>query len=309
MSDINQLKMINSFSSTSGSHGKHSVNHCSMMRNPARPLMMPIVLLALAAALGAPSPATAAKSEWASNEGGRMRLVALSPGADGTVRAALQIEPAPGWVTYWREPGESGIPPQLSVAPGSNVTLDRIGYPVPKPIAIGPIREIGYDAPVVLPLDFRIVDKTLPAEIDLDAFIGLCKEICIPFQADLSLPLPAGSQFLPEEQAIVAAADASLPASPSTGFSLQGHSLSADGKLLSLKLELPEASSEMPQVYLTGPSGTVFFRQDEARRDGRAFETEIAIGKLPKGYDLHGKRWTLLVVDGPHAMETQLAFD
>jgi DsbC/DsbD-like thiol-disulfide interchange protein len=271
--------------------------------------LLPIVLAALGLSAAGGFPADAAMSGWAANEGGRMRLLALSPQADGKLRAALQIEPAPGWITYWREPGESGIPPQLSLSSDANVSLERIGYPVPKLISIGSVREIGYDGAVVMPLDLRITDQGKPAVLDLSAFIGLCKDICIPFRADFSLPLPAASQFLPQEQAIIDAAYTSLPAGPSADFSLASYALSADEKHLTLKLELPEARADAAQVYVTGPNGFVFFKQDSARRDGRTLETEIAIGRLPKGYEIHGKRWNLLVVDGERAMETQLAFD
>jgi DsbC/DsbD-like thiol-disulfide interchange protein len=250
------------------------------------------------------STAHAATSEWASNEGGRMRLVALAPDADGHVRAALQIEPRAGWVTYWREPGESGIPPQITLAPDRKAVLERIAYPVPKPISLGDIREIGYDAPVSLPLDFRANGDT---QLDITAFIGVCKNICIPFQANLSVGLPAAGSAEGTDAAIIAAANGSLPAAPSADFAVQSHSLSADGKTLSLRLTVPEGGGAIPQVYVTGPSGYVFFKQAGASRNGRDVATTITIGKLPKSYTVKGKSWGILVVDGQRAMETTLA--
>ena len=309
MSQINQPKMTNSFQPADGPRRAYSLNLCFMTRNDRHTSLPVAGLLAFAMLAATALPAAAALSDWATNEGGRMRLVALSPQADGSLRAALQIEPLPGWITYWREPGEGGIPPQLSLAPEANVAIERIGYPVPKTILAGSVREIGYDGPVTLPIDLRIADPAKPAKLDLSAFVGLCKDICIPFQASFSLPLPAQSLFLPEEQAVIAAADAALPGGPAADFALTGHRLSADGKALSLEFTLPEPAGDAPQVYLTGPSGYVFFNQKQPRRDGRNFQTEIAMGRLPAGYDLHGKRWTVLVVDGARAMETPLVFD
>lgn len=269
-------------------------------------LRMPIGVLA--AIILACSPVHAATSDWAANQGGRMRLVALAPDAQGHIRAALQIEPAPGWITYWREPGESGIPPQVSPAPDSGIALTKIGFPVPKPITVGTIQEIGYDAPVTLPLDFRVEGKQ-PVELELTAFIGLCKDICIPFQAALSLPLSAVGQSTPHEQALLDAADASLPQAPAPDFAVESHGLSADAKTLSLRLTLPEASGDAPLIYVSGPAGYVFFKQAKGKRDGKTFTTDIAIGKLPKNYDIKGKSWGILVIDGEHAMETRLAFE
>jgi DsbC/DsbD-like thiol-disulfide interchange protein len=238
-----------------------------------------------------------------------MRLVALAPDAEGRVRGALQIEPAPGWITYWREPGEGGIPPQLTLAADSNLTLEKIAYPAPKPISVGTTREIGYDNPVALPLDLSRTNASDPVKLDLTAFIGLCKDICIPFQATFSLPLPAIRQSQPEEEAILQAAAASLPESPTAEFKVESHALSADDKSLTVKLTLPDGDGDAPQIYVTGPSGYVFSRQQAAKRNGTSFTTDIAIAKLPRSYDIHGKSWGILIIDGRRSMETTLAFN
>lgn len=250
----------------------------------------------------------AATSDWVDNEGGRMRLIALAPDAEGHIRAALQVEPEPGWITYWREPGQGGIPPQITPAPGSGVTLERAAYPAPKPISVGPIQEIGYDAPVTFPLDLRVAGKA-PEKLELTAFIGLCKDICIPFQAEYSLPLPINAQPTSRELALLDAAKAVLPQAPSADFAIQSHQISADAKSLSLQLTLPEASGKAPEIYVTGPSGYVFFQQANAKREGTAFSADIEIGKLPKDYSPKGKSWGILVVDGDRAMETTLALE
>jgi DsbC/DsbD-like thiol-disulfide interchange protein len=247
-------------------------------------------------------------SAWAENEGGRMRLVALPPEPGGRIRAALQIEPKPGWITYWREPGNSGIPPQITIAPQSGATLQAIAYPVPKHFSDGKVDDIAYDGPVALPLSMMAkVDGAI--SIDATAFIGICKEICIPFQAQLSLQLAKAAQSRPEEEGILQAAAAALPEPPSADFSVTEYRLSSDRKQLSLELALPAAGAGTPEVIVTGPTGHVFARQVSANRDGRSFAAEIAIGKLPKDYDIRGKRWGLLVIDGNRAMETTLAFE
>lgn len=268
--------------------------------------LLPSTAGAIIAVIALFSTADAATSDWATNEGGRMRLVALAPDAEGHVRAALQIEPGRGWITYWREPGESGIPPQVTPAADGKARIEKIGYPVPKLITLGTIREIGYDAAISLPLDIMANGDS---KLDVTAFIGVCKDICIPFQADLSVALPPTGSSETGDAAIIAAANASLPEMPSADFTVQSHGLSADGKTLSLRLDLPESGDAIPQVYVTGPSGYVFFKQAGASRNGRTVDMAIAIGRLPKSYIVHGKRWGLLVIDGSRAMETTLAFE
>lgn len=262
----------------------------------------------MGAALAAHCSAHAEMSGWAENEGGRMRLVALAPDAAGKIRAALQIEPKPGWITYWKEPGNSGIPPQLTIAAGSGVTLGAIAYPVPKHFFNGAVEDIAYDAPVTLPLSLNAAGK-VPVEIDAVAFIGICKDICIPFQANFQLKLGPAIQSHPQEEAILAAADATLPKPPSADFGVTAHAMSPDRKTLSLTLALPEGGKGAPDIIVTGPSGYAFTKQIGGKRDGATFKTDVAIGKLPKDYDLSGKRWGVLVIEGGKAMETTLAFE
>jgi len=296
--------MIISFSGRAGSGQSDPLNPCFMIgiRKLIR-LAAPLAALLFSASMG-----HAATSEWVDNQGGRMRLIALAPDARGHIRAGLQIEPEPGWITYWREPGQGGIPPQITPAPGSGVIVEKTGYPIPKPISAGPIQEIGYDAPVTLPIDLRVTGKT-PAKLELTAFVGLCKDICIPFQAEYSLPLPANEQPTSHELALLDAAKALLPEAPSSSFAVQSYKISPDAKSLSLHLTLPEAAGKAPEIYVTGPSGYVFFQQANAKREGAAFSADIEIGKLPKDYDPKGKSWGILVIDGDRAMETTLALE
>lgn len=271
-----------------------------------------LALIALSGALlGFVAAARAESSDWALNEGGRMRLVVLPADADGKRAAALQIEPSPGWITYWREPGDAGIPPSVTLAPGSGYTLSDIGYPVPKRIDNGDLRDIGYDAPVTLPLVLSgPAGGSSSGELKASVFIGLCRNICIPFQAEFQLSLTLSETAKAEEAEIVAAARKTLPEAPSPNFSVQSHALSSDGKQLSLTLTVPEGTTpDGAEIFVTGPSGHVFFGDGERRLEGNALTVALPISGLPRKYDIHGKRWGLLVKAGGRAMETTLAFD
>lgn len=282
-----------------------------MMIISSGPRGLLIALVSVVAALVPFYSARAEMSAWADNEGGRMRLVALAPDAGGKIRAALQIEPKPGWITYWKEPGGNGIPPQMTIAAASGVSLDAIAYPVPKHFFNGTVEDIAYDAPVTLPLSLTAAGKG-PVAIDASAFIGICKDICIPFQANFQLKLGPALQSHPQEESILQAADASLPKPPSPDFGVTAHAMSPDRKTLSLTLALPSGGpgegKGAPDIIVTGPSGYAFTKQIGSKRDGAVFKVDISIGKLPKDYDLSGKRWGVLVIDGERAMETTLAF-
>ena len=85
--------------------------------------------------------------------------------------------------------------------------------------------------------------------------------------------------------------------------------MSPDMKVLSLTLALPGEATNAPDIIVTGPSGYAFTKQIGGKRDGVTFKTDMSIGKLPQNYDIHGKRWGVLVIDGNKAMETTLAFE
>jgi DsbC/DsbD-like thiol-disulfide interchange protein len=273
---------------------------------PRRPASVTLLILV---SLLLPFTASAETTEWASNEGGRMRIVALAPDTRGTVRGALQIEPKAGWITYWKEPGDAGIPPHVAFADTAGVTLQRMSYPVPRRFDNGPIRDIGYDGPVTFPFELKVDDLNKPAALTASAFIGLCRNICIPFQAEFSLSLKADAGTSLAEAMVINNAEATLPEAPSDDFAITHYAVSADGDHLRLRLRLPRDASKKPQVIVTGPEGHVLFSDAQGERDDDGYSIDMPVGKLPKGYDIKGKRWGILVLAGHRAMETSLAFE
>lgn len=261
--------------------------------------------------VGVAAAARAETSDWALNEGGRMRLVVLPADEQGNRAAALQIEPSPGWITYWREPGDAGIPPSITLAPDSGYKISEIGYPVPKRLDNGDLRDIGYDGAVTLPLVLSgPAGGASSGELEASVFIGLCRNICIPFQAQFHLSLTLGATSNAAEAEIVAEARKTLPEPPSPDFAVKSHALSADGKQLSLTLKVPAATRlEATEIFVTGPSGHVFFGDGERKLEGGDLTVAVPISGLPRKYDIHGKRWGVLVKTGDRAMETTLAFD
>ncbi|WP_162894703.1 protein-disulfide reductase DsbD domain-containing protein [Rhizobium terrae] len=281
----------------------------SLRSLPTRAPLALAACITAGAVLGVANISCAETTPWAINEGGRMRIVAMPPEPDGTVRGALQIEPKPGWITYWKEPGDAGIPPQMVFSKAGGVTLSHIGYPVPKRIDNGKLRDIGYDHPVALPFELQVEQFGKPLNLGASAFVGLCRNICIPFQAEFSLKLAPVNGTPVEEAMILNAAASKLPEPPSDDFAVTHYAMTHGREVLSLKLKLPLGTFAPPQVIVTGPQGHVLFDGVNGRQDGDGYSLDMPVGKLPKGYDIKGKRWGILVVAGNRAMETSLAFE
>ncbi|TRL39394.1 protein-disulfide reductase DsbD domain-containing protein [Rhizobium straminoryzae] len=251
----------------------------------------------------------AATSNWAQNDGGRMRIIALPATADGTVQGALQIEPTRGWITYWKEPGQAGIPPQVVVSPGNGITLEKMDFPVPSLFDAGGIKDLGYDHAVTLPFTLKVADPSAPLKIHASAFIGLCRNICIPFQADFEVDLTRANGLPLEENLILDEARRKLPEKPSDDFSVTHYMVANGREKLSLALRLPEGV-EKPQIFVATPGGRVLFDQASPRRIEGLYVVDMPFGKHPPGESATtDKHWDILVIAGNRAMETKLAFD
>lgn len=160
---------------------------------PAVMLNLALTAVALAiAAIAVPqaSAAPAGVSPWSDDHASRARLMAGD--ADAQARwAGLEIEMDPGYKTYWRHPGDSGIPAEFDWTGSRNVASVEIEWPAPGRFEDPFGAYYGYLDHVVLPLKVTPEDPSEPATLSLSLFYGVCKEICIPATAEVSLALPA----------------------------------------------------------------------------------------------------------------------
>ncbi|MBD9371314.1 hypothetical protein IB238_01500 [Rhizobium sp. ARZ01] len=259
----------------------------------------------------APTLAAAASSDWFETQGGRVRLVVLPERADGTIPALLDVQLKPGWKTYWRDPGQSGIPPSISFSPASGLALQTMRFPVPKQFDDGYSRYAGYDQSVALPLTLRR-DGSAPdgSKVSASIFLGVCKDICIPVQAELTVDLQASATAGSQDEAVVAVAEAALPEAPSPDFAVSDARWSADGKSISVTFTAPARRSDKPpQVFVSGPEGFQFGSGAAPERIGDAYRVDVPLLHKPKSASLSGAAILFTVESGGRSMETPLAID
>jgi DsbC/DsbD-like thiol-disulfide interchange protein len=120
--------------------------------------------------------------------------------------AAVEIAMPPGWHTYWRAPGASGIPPQFDWSGSTNLRSVRIEWSHPDVFESFGARTIGYRNTVVLPIVIEAADPDAAIELSLGLTFGACKDVCVPDYAELDGRLepaeaPAGERA-PIEQAL-----------------------------------------------------------------------------------------------------------
>jgi DsbC/DsbD-like thiol-disulfide interchange protein len=136
------------------------------------------------------APAFAADSfstDWARAAKSQARLIAR-----GGDLAGFEIALAPGAITYWRDPGDAGLPPTLDFSASDNVASVAPEFPAPKRIKESDGGEaFGYEGSVVFPLRVKPRDPTKPATLKLNADFAVCEKVCLPAKAHLELALPS----------------------------------------------------------------------------------------------------------------------
>ena len=121
-----------------------------------------------------------------------VRLIEGWQAADGSHIAAVEIRLAPGWYTYWRMPGEAGIPPVLDWSRSRNLASVRHEWPRPVVFKSYGLQTIGYAGELVLPVVLTPERPGEPVAAAVDLVFGACKDICVPGEARLEAELAPG---------------------------------------------------------------------------------------------------------------------
>jgi thiol:disulfide interchange protein/DsbC/DsbD-like thiol-disulfide interchange protein len=142
--------------------------------------------------------AAAVKTEHVSAELVAQRS-AVQPGQ--SVQVGLLLQHIPHWHSYWRNPGDSGLPTTLTWTLPPQSQIGEIEWPAPKRLPIGPLVNYGYEGEVLLPMSFTAPSNARPGEdlrLSAKATWLVCKDVCIPEEATLELRLPVvGTDITP----------------------------------------------------------------------------------------------------------------
>ncbi|MDJ0387589.1 protein-disulfide reductase DsbD family protein [Roseomonas sp. E05] len=197
-------------------------------------------LLPFLAILSLAAPALALESAPVRSERARMSLAAeldaVAPGQP--FRLGLRQVLAPGWHTYWRNPGDAGAPPEISFTAPEGTRTTGFDWPAPQRIPFGPLVNYGYEGSVLLPLTVTPPASLKPGEVftlEAEANWLVCEQVCVPEEGSFRLDFPVEAAARPDP-ALAGAfreAEAALPRpSPwraSLGFAGEGGALRLDG--------------------------------------------------------------------------------
>jgi thiol:disulfide interchange protein DsbD len=228
------------------------------------------------AALNLPSVVAAQNSSKAVVTTPQVRAELLAHAPDGadpgkTVWLGLQITHQPDWHTYWKNPGDSGLPITVQWTLPEGISAGEIAWPLPKKIPIGNLANYGFDGTVLLPVPLTISQDFKPGltnneiEVKLKANWLVCRKECIPEEGEFALKVPVKGSMAANSVAFNKAFDAKpKPVLGSTGILpdssvlIDGHviKLTVQGLPLALRGKTLEFFPETPEVIETAAQWT-----------------------------------------------------
>jgi DsbC/DsbD-like thiol-disulfide interchange protein len=144
-------------------------------------------------------PAVAAgadASAWDNDLRSSVRLIRAAGATESGAtifRAGVEVKLQPGWKTYWRYPGDSGVPPTFDFSASENVGSATVLWPAPVRFSDGNGHSIGYKGSVIFPLRVVPKDATKPVTLRLKLDYAVCETLCVPAHAKAELPLKGGA--------------------------------------------------------------------------------------------------------------------
>lgn len=240
-------------------------------------------------------PAFSASTDWFETEGGRLRLVTASqPDEKGRLAGALDIELKPGWKTYWRDPGDAGVPPSIEFSGSINISDADFQFPAPRRHDDGYSTWAGYAGPVALPVTFQLAATHEPTLIKADIFLGICQTICIPVSARLELD-PASRQGGTEDAAFVSAALKALPQAARADFGATVIEKTADRLVVEAKFTGDPGSADF---FIAGVDGYSFATPKRLNKDGKTLFSVKILSRPTNGSKGDGIPYTLVTPSG-----------
>lgn len=270
----------------------------------------------LAAALLLPSAASAQQEEgasaWAASSHSSVRLIAGGRAPDGAYRIGVEIRMSPGFKTYWRQPGDSGVPPVFDWSGSANLGSVSVRWPVPKRYVDQGLVTIGYKGRVIFPALIRPaeVGKPLTATLKLD--YAVCDRICIPAHAEVSLRLPEAAEtaFTTEiDQFRAFVPRGKEPGKLDDRLGLIAAALRNEGTRKAVQLDIATPpGSKLGEAFLEGPDGWLFGSPTILSAEADKMMLSVPIDDRPK--NVGGLVPVVLTLTGaPEAIEIRFDLD
>lgn len=265
---------------------------------------------ALLTVCGASLPADAEEaSPWVKDLRSAVRLIGGAYTA-GMARAGIEIKLQPGWHTYWRYPGDSGVPPQFSFDGSENVSKVAVSFPAPHAYTDDAGTILGYKEDVVFPVQVTPKLPGKPVTLRMKIDYAVCEKLCVPVEATTELKLTGQEK---SKLPILAEAEARVPkplSAEKAGLSVKR--VDGPGAKPRVLVDLPVQNDGDVRVFVEGPTAAWALpipKRAQGAPAGRAYFT-FNLDGLPPGTDPQKPiDLTFTVVRGDKAAEITTRLD
>jgi DsbC/DsbD-like thiol-disulfide interchange protein len=252
-----------------------------------------------------------ANSPWQPHMGTRLRLSGAPSGAAGHYLAAIEIALEPGYKTYWRNPGDSGVPPTFDFGGSQNLAAAEVLFPAPTVFDDGAGGlSIGYTTSIGLPVLVRAREPAQPVRLAVQAQLGVCERFCVPIQAELLLTLAPALPPLAEtaRAALLASVPRPQAVAHAGAVAILAHApVAGEGKALTLEARWPAGEEAL---LLVEAEGGWFFEPVRQRAGaGGAQRVAIPIAQRASRRDAASNRARVTLLTATEAIESVIALD
>lgn len=201
----------------------------------------------------------------------RLYSPVTATGSEPTVKLALELKMQPKWDTYWRAPGDAGLPPDLDWKGSENFGSYEMLWPAPQRQVVEGLQNNIYLDEVTFPLTVTLTKPGEALDLKLKLNLLVCNQICIPEKHELSFHLPAGEAAASSDAAAYAAALAKIPSKQIEGYGFSRVWMESEDKKSFLLAEgtLPQAPAESADIFVEHPASLSFGKPEIAYDQGQ----------------------------------------
>ena len=211
--------------------------------------------------------------------------------------AGVEIVMQPGWHTYWRYPGASGIAPTIDFSASQNLKTQDPVFPAPYFFDDGAGGFFGYEGLTGFVVPFLLENASEGGQVNLNLELGVCREVCLPVQFSFDLPLMPGPLKTPDELDIIQAMLDARPVAPSAELAIDA--LSYDGA--ALQFVVVGTNLENPQIMAIPGPNDVFGTPHISARHASSFLIEMPAWSV-LDQPMIGRIVEVIVRDGERAV-------
>jgi DsbC/DsbD-like thiol-disulfide interchange protein len=271
-----------------------------------------VIAAALIYVTGPRAASAADASPWSAEKNAAARLIAGAAEKAGVLRAGVELKLAPGWKTYWRYPGDSGVPPRFDFSRSRNLQSATVLWPAPHRASDASGSSIGYSGAVVFPLRIIPQDPAQPVVLDLALDYAICEKLCVPLSAHATLALGAAPS--PHDSAL-AAAEASVPrpraVGEGPGLTVRAIKREGDWPKPRYVVDVAVPGGGVVDLFAEGPDAgwALPIPEPVPERPAGVRRFEFAVDGVPPEANPRGARVTLTAVSGSEAIEVRFLLD